>query len=532
MSPIRLALLAFPTLALGFALAPARQEEPKASKAVKVEVAVPKGVAAFVSVNVAEVWEHPAFFPIRGARGQLEFAWAVQSVLGVTPTQIDRITAFWPASHTDSPYLLIRGRKPLDPVAMVKILTRPGAKESKPREEKVLAAPGAEFPFLVPVDEKTVLLAPKSADVRTLKKLAADAVAALAKAGGDHSLAVAIDVKAIVGRPLPFGGPLLEARTATLTADLGEQTGLVKFSADFATAAAAKEAEPILRAKLMELAGWAKAQQKRAEERVGAGNSYTAPLLEWISSTLRNAKVRTEGANLIANSEVKIEELVSRVMMAVPDSALAPRGASAAENNLKQIGLAIHNYHDANGQCPGNSYDKDGKPLLSWRVHILPYIEQQALYMQFKLDETWDSPNNKTISQTVIRTYQVPGRSAKQPWETYFRTFIGPKNVKSEYRPWLTEGNSKGPKLTEVTDGTSNTIMVIEAGEAVPWAKPDDLSYDGLMALPKFGGPGGTFVALFGDGSVRTFRRGQINEVNLRGIISIQGGEVVNIPGR
>jgi hypothetical protein len=531
MSSIRLALLTFPALALGFALAPARQEEAKPPQAVKATVAVPKGVAALVSVNVAEVWEHPALFTIREARGKLEFAWAVQSIIGVTPTQIDRITAFWSA-EADAPYLLIRGRKPLDPAGMAKTLSRPGAKESNPTAGKVLTAPGAEFPFLVPVDERTVLLAPKSADSASLTKLAADVVPALAKAGGDHSLAVAVDVKAIAGRPLPFGGPLLEARTATLTADLGEQTGLVKFCADFATAAAAKEAEPILRAKLTELGGWAKAQQKRAEEQVGAGNSYTAPLLEWIATTLKAAKVRVEGANLVATAEVKIEELVSRVMMAVPDSVLAPRGASAAENNLKQIGLAIHNYHDVNGQCPGNSYDKDGKPLLSWRVHILPYIEQQAVYNQFKLDEPWDSPNNKTLSQTVIRTYQVPGRPAKQPWETYFRTFIAPKNVKSEYRPWLTEGNSKGPKLTEVTDGTSNTIMVIEAGEAVPWAKPDDLPYDGLMALPKLGGPGGTFAALFGDGSVRTFRRGQIDEVNLRGIISIQGGEVVNIPGR
>jgi hypothetical protein len=311
---------------------------------------------------------------------------------------------------------------------------------------------------------------------------------------------------------------------------VGEETAMVKLTAVYPDAPRAREAEPVLRAQLTELAGWAKAQQKKAEERVAEGNAFTAPLLDWMSTTLKAVKVRTEGATVVATAEVKLEDMISRVLMAVPDAALAPRGPSVSENNLKQIGLAIHNYHDTNGQCPSNSYDKDGKPLLSWRVHILPYIEQQNVYNQFKLDEPWDSPNNKPLSQTVIRVYQAPGRPVVQPWETYYRTFIGPKNVKAEYRPFLLEGNSKGPRLTDITDGTSNTIMVVEAGGSVPWAKPDDLPYDGLMAIPKLGGPSGAFAALFGDGSVRTFRRGQVDDVNLRRMISIADGEPVNIP--
>ena len=119
--------------------------------------------------------------------------------------------------------------------------------------------------------------------------------------------------------------------------------------------------------------------------------------------------------------------------------------------------------------------------IADWQV-------KDALYNQFKLDQPWDSPHNKTLGQTVVRVFQVPGRPSKQPWETYLRTFAAPKNVKPEYRPWLIEGDSKGPSLAQVPDGTSNTIMVAEAGEAVPWTKPDDLPYDGLMALPKLGG--------------------------------------------
>ena len=71
-----------------------------------------------------------------------------------------------------------------------------------------------------------------------------------------------------------------------------------------------------------------------------------------------------------------------------------------------------------------------------------------------------------------------------------------------------------------------------EAAEAVPWAKPDDLFYDGVKPVPKLGGPNGTWVSGFADGSVRTFRRGQIDETNLRRLISVADGQVVVIPER
>ena len=95
---------------------------------------------------------------------------------------------------------------------------------------------------------------------------------------------------------------------------------------------------------------------------------------------------------------------------------------------------------------------------------------------------------------------------------------------------WLVECDTKGITLVSITDGTSNTILVVEAAEAVPWAKPDDLPYDGVMPLPRLGGPGGRFLAGFGDGSVRTLRRDRIDETQLRALITIQGGEVVVIP--
>jgi hypothetical protein len=152
------------------------------------------------------------------------------------------------------------------------------------------------------------------------------------------------------------------------------------------------------------------------------------------------------------------------------------------------------------------------------------------VYQQFKLDEPWDSPKNKPLADIVIKTYVHPGR-VFTPGETYYRAFVGPKNVKAEYRPWLLEGESKGPRIpASFPDGTSNTVLVVEAGEGVVWTKPDDLPYDGVMPVPPLGGPSGQFTAVFGDGSVRTMRRAQLGETNLRRIISIADGQVVNIP--
>src|SRR4249919_3311122 len=106
-----------------------------------------------------------------------------------------------------------------------------------------------------------------------------------------------------------------------------------------------------------------------------------------------------------------IAVLIALLLPAVQAAREAARRAQCV-NNLKQIGLAMHNYHDVkNGLPPSAIVDKQGKPLLSWRVAILPYIEQQPLYDKFKLDEPWDSPNNKDLIQYMPSIYMCPSRA-------------------------------------------------------------------------------------------------------------------------
>jgi hypothetical protein len=175
-----------------------------------------------------------------------------------------------------------------------------------------------------------------------------------------------------------------------------------------------------------------------------------------------------------------------------------PAARSVSMNNLKQIGLALHNHAATYGdRLPGNILDKDGKPLLSWRVAILPYIEQQELYRQFKLDQPWDSEHNKKLIPQMPRLYRSPKQSPDLKDRT---TYLAPLGK------GLMWDDPKGHRFTAITDGTSNTIMVIEADDdtAVIWSKPDDMVID--MKNPTKGLLGhyvSGFIALMGDGSVR-----------------------------
>jgi hypothetical protein len=523
MIPRRLGLLAVP-FAIGavVALAPARPDPPK-------EAGAP-GEFFVASVDVARLWGHKALMPVREARGSLEFAWMLQSLIGLAPTELERLTVVVPTPDA-GPILVVTGRKPVDPKAVAKLLTRgSGAKGPKPTEQGMLVAPGAEFPYVLPVDARTVLLAPLGAASLNLTRIGeAFGPKGVERVAGSHALAVRLDVaaaKGLLGDQLPAA--LLAAQSATLTADLpDDKTAKAALALTFSDAAGAKKAAPAVEGLLKDVARWAAGREKLSN--VGPGGEFARPLFEGLGKVLKAAKVNSDGPRVVVAADLDLADTVSRVLAAVPDAVLTGPTGSVGENNLKQIGLAIHSYHDVNNKLPTNVYDKNGKALLSWRVQILPYIEQAAVYQAFKLDEPWDSPHNLPLSQTVIKVYTVPGRPA-EPGHTYFRGFIGPKDVKPEYRPWLVEGDTKGLNLAGIPDGTSNTILVVEAGESVPWAKPDDLPFDGVMALPTLGGPTGRFLALFGDGSVRTLRRDRIDDKNMRALITVQGGEVVIIP--
>jgi prepilin-type processing-associated H-X9-DG protein len=211
----------------------------------------------------------------------------------------------------------------------------------------------------------------------------------------------------------------------------------------------------------------------------------------------------------------------------VTAGAAGPRLAglrATSVNNLKQIGLACHNFMSANGKFPAGVFDKSGKKVgLSWRVAILPYLEEGKLYNEFKFDEPWDSEHNKKLIGRIPKVYVAPG--GKADGYTYYRMFAGKDAM---LRPGLT-GTGGAPALglgpRDILDGFSNTFLAVEAADPVIWTKPDDLEYDAKKPLPKLGGIfEGGFNVLMADGSVRFVKKGTDDKV-LRPFVTPAGGE-------
>jgi beta-lactamase regulating signal transducer with metallopeptidase domain len=207
-------------------------------------------------------------------------------------------------------------------------------------------------------------------------------------------------------------------------------------------------------------------------------------------------------ANLIVPAIFKMRQAASR---------------NVSANNLKQIALAMHNYHSTFNHFPAAVIiGPDGKTPHSWRVEILPYIEQIELYKAYKMDEPWDSPNNKKVLAKMPRVFSATPNQ--------------PSTVSSYYVLSGKETAFPGEqaiRIADITDGTSNTILAVESKRDIPWTKPEDLEYDPKKPLPKFGGfyPEG-FNAALCDGSVR-FLSNAIAEQVMRALITRSGGEVI-----
>ena len=198
-------------------------------------------------------------------------------------------------------------------------------------------------------------------------------------------------------------------------------------------------------------------------------------------------------------------------------------------NNLKQIVLALHDYHDIYGSLPPTYIaDKNGRPMHSWRVLILPFIEQKPLYAKYRFDEPWDGPNNSKLAATIMKAYSCPAEHSQKgsaaSLETDYVAIVG------DHTAWQGE---KALDFTAFQDGTSKVLMVVEVHHSgIHWMEPRDLHVSQMAPTinPKHGQgissahPGGAQVGL-ADGAIR-FLPDETPQDVLRSHIQIDDGTI------
>jgi prepilin-type processing-associated H-X9-DG protein len=239
-------------------------------------------------------------------------------------------------------------------------------------------------------------------------------------------------------------------------------------------------------------------------------------------------RVRLDRWNMIAWLVVGVIGGVVTLAMSVGIvNSLRESQRQECNNRLHRLGLAMHEYNEAHGRFPAPAiFNRNGKPLLSWRVALLPHLGYQSLYERFRLDESWDSPHNLALLAEMPREFACPGGPGRRAGRTSYMVIVGPANdaysVNTAFEP------KRGADIRHFTDGTSNTILVLETDAFVPWTKPDDLHWEKGAPLPGILSPhpGGAH-SLFADGGVR-FLKPTIRPETLLAILTMNGGEVTS----
>jgi DNA-directed RNA polymerase subunit RPC12/RpoP len=194
--------------------------------------------------------------------------------------------------------------------------------------------------------------------------------------------------------------------------------------------------------------------------------------------------------------------------------------------NLKQIGYAMADYDAQNGTLPpGAMLSSDGStPLLSWRVAILPYVGGESLYAQFNLREPWDSSHNIKLLSQMPDVYRLPTDPSDTD-RTHYRIFYD-KDARQTPSQAIFARNRR-ISIGWLPAGASNTILVVEAAEAVPWTKPDELPFPVEDPIEPLLGSiyKNRYDVLFADGQVVTYEKGKGNDALLKSAITDKGAD-------
>lgn len=258
-------------------------------------------------------------------------------------------------------------------------------------------------------------------------------------------------------------------------------------------------------------------------------NPYQPP------ATTTVPKSRRSGSRL---AEILAVIVIVAILIALlqPATTSTPRGGSAranCKNNLKQIALALHNYHDVYATFPpAVIFDQQGRAAHSWRVLILPYLEEQKLYDRYRFDEPWNGPNNSKLHSMMPRIYRCPSFYKQEAPSTQLGQQLSRlTNYVVVVSPDGAYHGEHGPTLKSFADGTDHTILTAEVRQhSVHWMAPEDVSPSQLLTNLRLCADDdntnhrqGLHIGL-ADGSVRWIPH-DTPETELHSLITINGGE-------
>jgi hypothetical protein len=477
--------------------------------------------------------------------------------LGIDPANVDEVCAFAELSNPTMPSygLTFKFIQPLAGFSLPQDL-KAHTQLDQMNGRRYLKSQQPMLPSFYAPDKQTLLVAPDA----TLKQLLKTPAAAktgpfldrVSKVAGGNDLYMAVDLATLrpfkkmglaqaqqTGGLPPDIAPLVDAvkliSSAELTLNISKAapSSLVVHANDEASAekvmSLITDASAMYRVKMKAQFAQLAASDDPVER---AFAQYTERMSDHWAKPLMPTR---DGASLtffhIEGSNSPQQLLVVWVMVGVLVSLGLPATQAARHaarqnvsiNNMKQISIALQNYHDTRKTFPAHAiYSKDGKPLLSWRVAILPFIEEQQLYAQFHLDEPWDSEHNRALIPLLPQVYANPNMKLEAGKTAYLGVYG---------KECVFDGTQKGTSLQNIKDGSSNTIAIVEADadKAVEWTKPADWEFDAKNPSNGLGKNRPNWLAAFCDGSVQTFNN-TIDPSVLKAFFTKAGGEPVRRP--